>query len=72
VSAITVPTVANIAVTVTSLLGTITTSSAVNGIASIDLGFETGNYTIELLVFRADTSYIDYIDTKYTFIVEKQ
>lgn len=71
VSAITVPTVANITVTVTSPLGTVTTSSAVNGVASIALN-EIGDYTIELLVFKEDTSYIDYIDTKYTFIVKKQ
>lgn len=71
VSGITVPSDADISITVTSPLGIITTSSAANGAASIVLN-ETGDYTIELLVFKVDTNYIDYIDTKYTFIVKKQ
>lgn len=70
VSAIAVPLNSNIAVTVKSPAGTITTLSAINGEISIVLT-ELGDYTIELVVSATDTGTIDYIDTKYTFIVNK-
>jgi len=70
ISAITSPADADIAVTVTSPLGITTTMSAVNGAVNIVLN-DLGDYTIELVVSRANTSSINYTDTKYTFIVKK-
>ncbi|HBV67438.1 MAG TPA: hypothetical protein DEF04_04100 [Clostridiales bacterium] len=70
ISAITSPADADMAVTVTSPLGTATTMSAVNGVVNIALN-ELGDYTIELVVSRANTSSINYTDTKYTFSVKK-
>jgi len=70
ISAITLPADADIAVTVTSQSGAVTTMSAVNGVVNVALS-ELGDYTIELVVSRANTPSINYTDTKYTFIVKK-
>ncbi len=70
ISAITSPVDADIAVKVTSQSGAVTTMSAVNGAVNIALN-DLGDYTIELVVSRANTSSIHYTDTRYTFILKK-
>lgn len=70
ITAITIPEGADITVKVTST-SDITTPTAVGGIIGIDLPVK-GEYTIELVVSKQDTSRIDYIDTKYTFIIKKE
>lgn len=71
ITAITVPEGADIAVKVTSPSGDITTPAAVNGTVNMFLT-ETGDYTVELVVSKEDTSRTDYIDSRYTFIIKKE
>lgn len=59
-----------ITVTVTTSSGIATTVAAIDGVASVSLE-TTGTYNIEITVSNTDTSSIDYIDTKYSFIVTR-
>lgn len=71
ISAITSPADASITVTIKPPVGEATTMAAFNGAVNIALN-DDGDYTIELVVSRANTSSINYTDTKYTFIIKKE
>ncbi|MGB4439226.1 MAG: S-layer homology domain-containing protein [Sedimentibacter sp.] len=62
---------ASVIITVTTPSGIATTSSAINGVVNVPLN-TTGNYTINIVVSKTDTSTIDYIDTIYTFIITRE
>lgn len=77
ISAITLPEDADITVTVTTPSGVtpsgITVTASGIGTKSVSVALDTlGEYTIELVVSRANTSNVTYTDTKYIFIVEKK